>query len=915
MVARGILAAVIVASSVVVLGQTPPAEPQQGPTFRTGVELVTFDITATDERGRPVTDLLAPEFLVRIDGKPRRVVSVEHVQYRAGAARRETPAVDETFYTSNIGLPDGRMIMIAVDQLNIRTGAARPLLQSAAKFLGALNPADQVGFVAYPPPGPAIGFTTDHDKIRRAMFQVVGAQSRVTAMKRFNLGVTEAMAIQERRDVMTLEAVTGRECGVASRNELDLCRREIEDEAAQIVRDVRNNAARSMQGLKSLLEDLRYLDGRKSLILISEGLVADQMDAEFGDVTRLAAMARVSINVLLMDVSQADVTQGLLPPTPNQDRQLEMQGLENLASFARGTLFHVVGTGESIFAQLASELSAYYLIGVEQTPQDSDGGWHRIDVDVRRRGVTLRSHRAFVLSSGRAARKPEDHLLDAIRSPFAVAELPIRATTFAFRDPSSERVAVMIAAEVGQAGAEAGDFTVGYALVDDQGRVVASASDKRRLTPIDGRDNAPLGYKAGALVDPGKYTLRIAAVDAKGRKGSVIRDVLAYKMAGEEFAVGDLLLGNAPTTAGGSVEPQLEPHVHGHRLAATVELYAAAPEALEQAAVTVEIADGQDGPTLAAGPARLFPGPHPTTRIAQAVMPTEALPPGRYLARAKISRGGQPAGLLMRPFVLAPSAETTAAGARWDLTGWVTPFDRKAVTDPGVVASMLDMVLKASPALAGAAAAAREGKYGAAAVEALDAGDQSAAMFFRGLDLFMKGQCTQAAVQFHNASGPRRSHFPAAFYLGACFAADGRDREAAGVWQLAIGDQPRPAVAYALFADARLRDGQAESVIEVLEPAHRRDPSDEALAKRLGIAFVMAGRYAEAIPVLDGYLARNQADQDSLFAAIVAHYEAASREGVPLSDVERSKIARYAKAYTGPQQALVAKYVSSLDPK
>jgi len=52
-----------------------PEEPIQGPTFRTGVDLVAVDVAVVDRRGRPVEDLRAPEFSVKIDGEVRRVVS------------------------------------------------------------------------------------------------------------------------------------------------------------------------------------------------------------------------------------------------------------------------------------------------------------------------------------------------------------------------------------------------------------------------------------------------------------------------------------------------------------------------------------------------------------------------------------------------------------------------------------------------------------------------------------------------------------------------------------------------------------------------------------------------------------------------------------------------------------------------
>ena len=65
---------------------------------------------------------------------------------------------------------------------------------------------------------------------------------------------------------------------------------------------------------------------------------------------------------------------------------------------SRGSLFHIAGTGEPIFERLASEISALYILGVEQRPSDSKGERHRIDVEVRRRDVTIRSRQAFVLS-------------------------------------------------------------------------------------------------------------------------------------------------------------------------------------------------------------------------------------------------------------------------------------------------------------------------------------------------------------------------------------------------------------------------------------------------------------------------------------------------------------------------------------
>jgi len=81
------------------------------------------------------------------------------------------------------------------------------------------------------------------------------------------------------------------------------------------------------------------------------------------------------------------------------------------------------------------------------------------------------------------------------------------------------------------------------------------------------------------------------------------------------------------------------------------------------------------------------------------------------------------------------------------------------------------------------------------------------------------------------------------------------------------------------------------------------------------MAYVMTGRYGDALPVLEQYLAKHPGDPDALFSAIMAKYELASKAKVALSDVERAQLTRYAKAYKGPQQALISKYLEALQPR
>src|SRR5689334_6143742 len=136
-------------------------EPIQGPTFRTGVDLVAVDVSVVDRNGRPVDDLLPPDFVVRIDGEPRRVVSADLVKVDAEAARKREVDKTQSFYTSNMTPPSGRRIVLAIDQVHIGPGSLRAVLDAASRFLDRLTPLDQVSLVAFPEPGVRVDFTND----------------------------------------------------------------------------------------------------------------------------------------------------------------------------------------------------------------------------------------------------------------------------------------------------------------------------------------------------------------------------------------------------------------------------------------------------------------------------------------------------------------------------------------------------------------------------------------------------------------------------------------------------------------------------------------------------------------------------------------------------------------------------------
>ena len=71
----------VLAATAVLAAATGRAQdsPQTAPSFRSGVEALPVDVTVVNDRGEPIRDLIVSDFTVRIDGRPRKVVSAQWI--------------------------------------------------------------------------------------------------------------------------------------------------------------------------------------------------------------------------------------------------------------------------------------------------------------------------------------------------------------------------------------------------------------------------------------------------------------------------------------------------------------------------------------------------------------------------------------------------------------------------------------------------------------------------------------------------------------------------------------------------------------------------------------------------------------------------------------------------------------------
>jgi VWFA-related protein len=932
--------------TVVTMAQTgtpqPPAKPAapqpqpppqtQKPVFRTGIELLTVDATVVDRDGRQLTDLQMSEFVVEVDGDPRPVVSAEYIKLvddtpvPIGTKRVVAPAPDETFFSTNTrSLVPGRLILLLVDEGNIRVGQGRDVMRGAVKFVDGLSPDDKVALAAIPR-GALVDFTTNHERVREGLLATVGRASPYKG--RFYMSLSEAIAAYEHSDAMLRNQLILRECAAVLGNPVEAtrCEIEVEQEAGEFVHHERQQTQASLHGMREVLRSLAALEGPKSVILISEGLVLEGLGGEVDEIAAIAADVRASLDVMLLDVPSVDVSIAQRPSTPREDREKQVTGLEQLSGLARGGLHRVITSSDTAFTRIMRSIAGHYLIGVEARPADRDGRRHRISVKTNRRGATILSRRGFLAPMGAAASSPTEAVNRALRSPLTMNDVPMRIATWTYKDPGTPKVRLLVAAEIERTSDQKLEYTAGFVVVDRNGRGTATAVEPRTLRASES-DPGVAVFAGSLLLDAGTYVLRFAASDSEGRLGSVERKVEAWQMNTAGLTVGDLLIGEAPES-NVPLAPAIEPVVSNGQLAVMMEVYAA-KLTTDTLQATLDIVAEENAKPLLSAAMKVGSGRSPEVGVLHGMMSTTALPPGRYLARASVKEDGKARGHLVRPFRVAAPSAAAASGTPANMPARLPaemlvamlanlpPVERKELVAPTVLATVLASAEKARPAAKGAFAAARSGNLGSAALDALASGDQVTAAFLRGIDLFGQGQTDRAVQQLQIAMQQAPSFAPTRMYLGAALAEGNRHREAAGLLQSAGAELATVAPVARMAANSWLRVGDAANAITALEQANAS--GDTAVSRTLALAYLTANRGSDALPLLARSLEANPRDQDTLLSAIyatyVTHFPTARQESLA---ADRTRAQTWAKAYgslKGERQALVdlwMKYLTSI---
>lgn len=901
----------------------PPAQnPPQAPTFRSSVDLVPVDVNVLDRSGRPTPDLTAQDFSLKVDGQPRRIASAQFI----AVTRNVEQAPPSADYSSNPPTAGGRLIMFVVDQGNIGTSRGKYAIDSARKFITRLTPADRIGLTTIPGAGAQIDFTANHALVQTALQKIVGLWDQGEHQDN-QIGLSEAIEVQ-RGNEQVLQRILDRECtGLSAGDDLLSCRTKLVGQARSLYVDLKSRTRDSLVSLNHVMDRLARTQTPKTVVFVSEGLMLERGSTEISWLPPLAARGQVMLYVLQLEPPVFEATSVQNSPTRTADIQLGHDGLGTLAGVGRGSVFKVVSGADNAFSRLAAELSGYYLLSFEPQAGDRDAKSHKIKIEVpRRKDLVVRARTEFSMDAPRVL-SPAQQLADVIASPLLATDIGLRLAAYSFTENEGDKLRVLLAAEIDRSQNPGRKVSLGYTVVDGNSRIVSAQVEPEVTTAIR-PDTQTQTYMGAISASPGTYIIKLAVVDDAGKRGSVEHTVNAKLTAAGQMHLTDLLLGD--DAGGRGLNPSVSAQFTGQVLHGYVELRSDAPQVLGSAMVALEVAANEAGRAIDSTAAQ-FEGDvaaAPGRRVAEGALPIALLPPGDYVARAVVSVAGRKVGQVTRSFhivravatAVAPEAAAHAAPLpvkpAIPFASRTDAFERTSVLAPQVVGFFLDRMNvagKSSPSVQGAFEAARGGKFDEA-VAALKTGGSSplAAAFFDGLARYSKGDLEGAAARFRESLRLQSDFFPATFYVGACYAAGGKDRDAAGAWQTSLITESEAPFIYTLLGDAFLRLREVDAAIDILKEAASLWPGSDQVLPRLGAAYAQAGRPVDAVLALDPYIAQHPQDHERVLVALRAIYDArSSGKSITTAEDDRKRFERYAAVYAaagGPQQTLVEQW-------
>ena len=568
--------------------------------IKISTELVQLDVVVTDKKGNVVPNLGKQDFEVYENGKKQAVSFLEFVnagrnQAQAGNQGQTGKQPERPARPQGPGTGDVRRTFgFVVDDLTIRWEDLVYIRQMLLNFVdNQMQAGDLVAIVrTIGGKGLLQQFTSDKEILRRAIALLT---PRSHPLQQYNNPATERVESRPAplsdggEDVLGgIDVRTGGPTDPASPSE----------NTNLVLR-----AQMSIGTAGFVIESMKQLPGRKSLVLISSGLpvFGPQANPEAANVVSVLNLladqaTRAGVSIHTMDVqglaayravatfeetpgkSMLGADRGGAPtalnPNPRNsfgrtaDESLlgadpisYQQGLRVLSSATGGLAVLKKNDFNEGLDAIVRANDGYYLVAYTPSDGKFDNKFRRVEVKVKGDDYRVYSRRGYFAREEKPPAVPttkQEQLLAAIKSP--LARLQVNLDALLLYKATAEKQGSLdihlsidprkLAFEDATDGKQATYDVAGF-VFDELGKIRGGFSEtltaKLSADGLKKAESAGISYSADTKLPPGAYQIRLAVRDNRtGNIGTLSRFVEIPDLTKGKFAASSLLLGSAP---------------------------------------------------------------------------------------------------------------------------------------------------------------------------------------------------------------------------------------------------------------------------------------------------------------------------------------------------------------------------------
>jgi VWFA-related protein len=556
MASRVATALLLVVCCAHLLGQAPSQ-----PTFRVQVEAIEIDASVTDARGNVVTDLTKDDFEILENGRPQTITSFGLVNIPRAPAERPLFAanrIEPDVQSNNQG--EGRLYVFALDQ--VRGEQILRTRRFVRRFLEQYFAPNDLGAVVF------LG-RADHSKSQGL---TNNPRLLLDSVDAFSGGFGEIEAPPP--SALPPPPATPGTGGSSGLPELSI-------EREMGLRD-------AMSSFRQIVDYMATVHGRrKSLLLFSYGYAPTKTS----DILRVIDYRGGTLSHAEEDFHRAITTatrnnvviypidpRGLSPDgglgdadaAPARDVAVGLEARQSLTSIATATGGFALNSSNSFdnaFDRIVQENSTYYVLGFSSTNERRDGRYRKLDVRVKRPGLTVRG-RAGYMAPLRNERPPDPPkpsanvgpaVTAALRSTVAVDGLPLRVFAAPFKGESRDATIIgaveVDASQLGlveKDGTHVGTLDMSYFSFDMKNKFYPGQTQTARLTlkPETHQQVMKTGIRMifETTLAPGRYQMRIAAGNRDSKAGSVVYDLDVPDFTKDALVMSGVAMGSAATS-------------------------------------------------------------------------------------------------------------------------------------------------------------------------------------------------------------------------------------------------------------------------------------------------------------------------------------------------------------------------------